>query len=75
MAVVRRYLIVANQTLQRAELRDELRKRTEVEPSSFYLLVPDTPAADYPGYVPRGGRDPAARHDLWATDYPRPGQR
>ena len=41
MAVVRRHLIVANQTLQRAELRDELRKRTEAEPSSFCLLLAD----------------------------------
>ena len=46
---MRRYLVVANQTLQRAELRDELRKRIEAGPSSFCLLVPDTRAADYPG--------------------------
>jgi hypothetical protein len=45
---MRRYLVVANQTLQRAELADELRKRIEAGPSSFYLLVPDTRAADYP---------------------------
>ena len=42
VVVMRRYLIVANQTLQRAELADELRKRTEKGPSSFCLLVPDT---------------------------------
>lgn len=40
-----RYLVVANPTLQRAELADELRKRIEEGPSSFYLLVPDTRAA------------------------------
>src|SRR5215472_16424703 len=68
MAVMRRYLVVANQTLQRAELRDEFRHRTKAEPSSFYLLVPDTPAADYPDA-------PAAADVLqpgmtwWATDY------
>jgi hypothetical protein len=68
MVVMRRYLVVANQTLQRAELRDELRERTQAEPSSFYLLVPDTPAADYPDA-------PAAADVLqpgmtwWATDY------
>ncbi len=45
---MRRYIVVANQTLQRAELRDELRQRIEAGPSSFYLLVPDTRAADYP---------------------------
>jgi hypothetical protein len=39
---MRRYLLVANQTLQRAELADELRKRIEAGPSS---LVPDTRAA------------------------------
>src|SRR5262249_4113881 len=68
MAVMRRDLVVANRTLQGAELRDELRHRTEAEPSSFYLLVPDTPAADYPDA-------PAAADVLqpgmtwWATDY------
>ena len=66
---MRRYLVVANQTLHRAELHDELRARIEAEPSSFYLLVPDTPAADYPDV-------PAAAADVlqpgmtwWATDY------
>jgi hypothetical protein len=65
---MRRYLVVANQTLQRAELRDELRKRAETEPSSFYLLVPNTRAADYP-------EAPAAAGVLkpgmawWMTDY------
>jgi hypothetical protein len=65
---MRRYLVVANQTLQRAELQDELRKRIEAGPSSFYLLVPDTRAADYP--------DVAAAADVlqpsmtwWMTDY------
>jgi len=66
---MRRYLVVANQTLNRAELGDELRARIEAGPSSFHLLVPDTPAADYPGL-------PAAAADVlqpgltwWATDY------
>ena len=44
---MRRYLVVANQTLQSAELRDELRKRIEAGPSSFYVLVPNTSAAHY----------------------------
>lgn len=44
---MRRYLVVANQTLQDAELCAELRKRIKAEPSSFYLLVPDTRAVDY----------------------------
>ena len=45
MVVTRRYLVVANQTLQGAELREELRKRIEEGPSSFYILVPNTSAA------------------------------
>jgi len=68
MAVMRRYLVVANQTLQRAELRDELRKRTEAEPSSFYLLVPDTPAADYAD-VPAAADVLQPGMTWWATDY------
>src|SRR5437762_4724182 len=52
---MRRYLVVANQTLQRAELADELRKRTEKGPSSFCLLVPDTRAADYPDVAAAAG--------------------
>ncbi len=65
---MRMFLVVANQTLQRSELRDELRERIEAEPSSFYLLVPDTRAADYP--------DPEAAASVlqpsmtwWMTDY------
>jgi hypothetical protein len=52
---MRRYLVVANQALQRAELAEELRKRFEAGPSSFYLLVPDTRAADYPGVATAAG--------------------
>jgi hypothetical protein len=68
MAAMRRYLVVANQTLQRAELHDELRKRIEAEPSSFYLLVPDTPAADYP-HVPAAADVLQPGMTWWATDY------
>jgi hypothetical protein len=50
---MRRYLVVANQTLQRAELADELRKRIEAGPTSFCLLVPDTRAAGYPAWPRR----------------------
>ncbi len=65
---MRRYLVVANQTLQRAELRDELRKRIEAGPSSFYLLVPDTRAADYPDVATAaGGLQPSMT--WWMTDY------
>jgi hypothetical protein len=55
VVIMRRYLVVANQTLQRAELADELRKRIEAGPSSFYLLVPDTRATDYPGVAAAAG--------------------
>ena len=39
-----KYLVIANQTLGGAELREEIRKRLEKEPSSFYVLVPGTRA-------------------------------
>jgi len=68
---MRRYLLVANQTLQRAELADELRKRIEAGPSSFYLLVPDTRAADYPDVATAaGGLQPSMA--WWMTDSRRP---
>jgi hypothetical protein len=69
---MRRYLVVANQTLQRAELRDELRKRIEAGPSSFCLLVPDTRAADYPDVAAAAG---ALQPSMtwWMTDYRGPG--
>jgi hypothetical protein len=66
--VMRRYLVVANQTLQRAELRDELRERIEAAPSSFYLLVPNTSAADYPDVAAAAGvLQPSMT--WWMTDY------
>jgi hypothetical protein len=69
---MRRYIVVANQTLQRAELRDELRKRIEAGPSSFYLLVPDTRASDYPDVAAAAGvLQPSMT--WWMTDYRGPG--
>jgi hypothetical protein len=68
---MRRYLLVANQTLQRAELADELRKRIEEGPSSFCLLVPDTRAADYPDVAAAAGvLQPSMT--WWMTDSRRP---
>jgi hypothetical protein len=64
---MRGHLVVANQTLQRAELADELRKRIEEGPSSFYLLVPDTRAADYPDVAAAGVLQPSTT--WWMTDY------
>lgn len=66
---MRRYLVVANQTMQGAELREELGKRIEAGSSSFYLLVPDTSAANYRD-VPAaavGALQPGMT--WWATDY------
>ena len=68
---MRRYLVVANQTLQAAELRGELRNRISAGPCSFYVLVPDTKAAQYDA-VAAGGvlRQPGMW--WWATQYARP---
>ena len=53
---MRRYVVVANQTLGSAELREELRKRLEADPDSyFYVLVPNTRASDYHGVPAAGG--------------------
>lgn len=65
---MRRYLVVANQTLQRTELADVLRERIEAGPSSFYLLVPDTRAADHPDLAAAAGvLQPSMT--WWITDY------
>ncbi len=62
-----RYLVVANRTLQASELREELRRRIEAGPSSFYVLVPNTRAADYE-LVPSGGVLPPSM-TWWVTNY------
>jgi GABA permease len=64
---MRRYLVVANRTLQGAELQEEIRKRIEAGPSSFYVLVPNTSAADYQ-LAPAGGVLPPSMA-WWATNY------
>src|SRR3712207_9034658 len=51
---MRRYLVVANQTLGGRELREEIRKRAVAGESSFYVLVPNTRAAHY-HLVPAAG--------------------
>jgi GABA permease len=51
---MRRYLVVANQTLGGRELREELRKRSASGDASFYVLVPNTRAAHY-HVVPAAG--------------------
>jgi hypothetical protein len=71
VVVMRRYLVVANQTLQAAELRDELGKRISAGPCSFFVIVPDTKAAQYDP-VAAGGMLPQPGMWWWATYYARP---
>ena len=66
---MRRYQVVANQTLHRAELQDEVRKRIEAGPCSFYLLAPDTRAADYPDVPPAAAEVLQPGMTWWATEY------
>ncbi len=72
VVVMRRYLVVANQTLQGAELREELRKRIKAGSVSFYVLVPDTSAADYQAAPAGGGVLPQPSMWWWVTDYAGP---
>lgn len=69
VVVMRRFLVVANQTLQGAELRDELRKRIAAGPSSFYLLVPNTSAANYRDVPAAAVGALQPNMTWWATDY------
>jgi GABA permease len=71
VVVMRRCLVVANQTLQAAELRDELRKRISAGPCSFFVIVPDTKAVQYDP-VAAGGVLPQPGMWWWATHYARP---
>jgi hypothetical protein len=66
---MRRYLVVANQTLQRAELREELGKRIEAGPSSFFLLVPNTSAASYEDAPAAAAGVLQPSLTWWMTDY------
>jgi GABA permease len=71
VVVMRRCLVVANQTLQAAELRDELRKRVSAGPCSFFVIVPDTKAAQHDP-VAAGGVLPQPGMWWWATYCARP---
>lgn len=44
---MRRYLVVANQTLSSEQLQQELLLRAESGPALFHFLVPDTPERHY----------------------------
>jgi hypothetical protein len=67
MVVMRRCLVVANRTLLSAELREELRQRIGSGLSSFYVLVPNTSAADYE--IPAGSGVLPPSLAWWATNY------
>jgi nucleotide-binding universal stress UspA family protein len=58
--LVRRYLVVANQTLGGVELDAEIRKRLEGEPCAFHVLVPNTRATDYYSFAAAAGHVPMA---------------
>jgi hypothetical protein len=63
---MRRYLVVANQTLQAPQLREELRQRISVGPCSFFVIVPATSAARYDP-VAAGGVLPQPGLWWWAA--------
>ena len=44
---MRRYLVVANQTLGADELVELIDKRAKSEPSEFFIVVPATPVIDF----------------------------
>jgi hypothetical protein len=71
VVTMRRFLVVANQTLHAAELREALRNRISAGPCSFFVIVPDTKATDYDA-VAAGGVLPQPGMWWWATHYARP---
>ena len=68
---MRRYLVVANRTLHRAELQEELRKRISAGSCSFFVLVPNTRATQY-NAVESGGVLLQPGMWWWVTDYAPP---
>ena len=68
---MRRYLVVANRTLHRAELQEELRKRISAGSCSFFVLVPNTRATQYDA-VAAGGVLLQPGMWWWVTDYAPP---
>ena len=44
---MRRYLVIANQTLLSDQLMQELLLRAEADAATFYVIVPDTARRDY----------------------------
>jgi hypothetical protein len=68
---MRRYLVVANRTLHRAELQEELRKRISAGSCSFFVLVPNTKVAEYDS-TEAGGVLLQPGMWWWVTDYAPP---
>lgn len=72
---MRRYLIVANQTLAEAELMAAIRERLDAGPSHFHVLVPNTASRDLASRLARLAPLPpsagAPATDLDATDQAR----
>jgi hypothetical protein len=67
---MRRYLVVANRTLHRAELQEELRKRIDADSCSLFVLVPNTRAAQYDSEA--GGVLLQPGMWWWVTEYAPP---
>jgi hypothetical protein len=77
---MRRYLIIANQTLAEAALMEAIRERLRAGPSSFYVLVPNTSRSDLAARVasgvplPPGAGDPTTDAEATAHAQHRLGQ-
>jgi hypothetical protein len=71
VVVMRRYLVVANRTLQAADLREALRQRISSGPCSLFVIVPNTKASQYDA-VAAGGVLPEPGMWWWTTNYARP---
>jgi len=68
---MRRYLIVANQTLHGPDLREEISERIRAAPCSFFVLVPNTSAAHYDAVAASAVlKQPGTW--WWATNYAGP---
>jgi hypothetical protein len=70
--IVRRYLVVADQTLGGDQLLEKLRERMGAGPSHFHVLVPATPADKLEPHLvyqdPTKGRRKASAEELgWAA--------
>jgi hypothetical protein len=66
--IVRRYLVVANQTLGGDQLLEQLRERLDAGPCHFHVLVPATPVDQLVYQDPTKGGPQSSREELaWAA--------